>query len=55
MIFNCLICGHPVHLRRPDDKPLPVEYQVCYKCELRKEGKETRSKLGYSRIGLRNV
>ena len=55
MIFICSSCGNPVHLNRPGDKPLPDDMKICYECEKKKERKEIKSNLGYSRIGLRNV
>lgn len=55
MNFTCLACNKLVFIKRPDDKPLPVELQVCYPCEKKKQKKEIKSKLGYSRIGLNNV
>lgn len=55
MIFNCKVCGNPVHLRRPDDKPLPEDMKICYECLKKQERKDIKSSLGYSRIGLKNI
>lgn len=55
MIYICKICNTPVHIVRPENKLLPVELQVCYNCEKKKERKEIKSNLGYSRIGLNNI
>lgn len=55
MIFNCLACDRPVYLQRPDDKPLPEDYKICHDCEMKQDRKEIQSKLGYTRIGLKNI
>ena len=55
MIYVCKICNKPVHLNRPDNKPLPEDMKVCYPCEKKQERKDIKSNLGYSRIGLKNV
>lgn len=55
MTFTCTICGALVELQRPDDKPLPEDMQVCYKCEKKRQRKKIKSELGYSRVGLKNI